>query len=94
MRVLIVACAFIACTIALPRNEFQEHINNVNNNRYSTWKAGHNFGEQTTMEYVKGLCGALSNPVERASLPGTLPCHAHQCLQIVMFQGIWIPKDF
>jgi len=91
MKVLILVCVFIVYTCALPRNEFQKHINNVNNHRFSTWKAGHNFGEQTTMNYVKGLCGALSNPVERASLPGiwcTLhlrDSHTLNALQVIFY---------
>lgn len=59
----------LALVSALPRDsKFQEHINYVNSIK-TTWTAGHNFGEGTTMEYVKGLCGALSNPVLRAQLP-------------------------
>jgi len=69
MKIVLVICAAVAMVAAFPRkNEFQEHIDVVNSAQ-TTWKAGHNFGADTSMEFVKGLCGALSNPVMRASLP-------------------------
>ena len=66
MKVLLLffAVAMVAC---LPREEFQHHIDAVNKAK-TTWKAGHNFGEGTSMEYVKGLCGSLSNPAMRAKM--------------------------
>jgi len=51
----------IAIATALPNNEFGNQIYRVNNMK-TTWKAGHNFAEGTTLEDVKHWCGALHNP--------------------------------
>ena len=61
---LLVSIAFVA---ALPRDEFQHHINKVNSIK-TTWKAGHNFDDGVTLKDVQRMCGALSNPTIRASL--------------------------
>ncbi|XP_066919273.1 cathepsin B-like [Clytia hemisphaerica] len=66
MKVLLlfIGVAMVTC---LPREEFQHHIDAVNRAK-TTWKAGHNFGEETSLDYVKGLCGSLSNPAIRAQM--------------------------
>ena len=43
-------------------HDILKHIEIVNSNPKSTWKAGHNFGEYITLDYIRGLCGALKNP--------------------------------
>jgi len=58
LLLFVIGVALVTCK---PHDEFQKHIDRVNTAR-TTWKAGHNFDEGTTMNYIKGLCGALSNP--------------------------------
>lgn len=51
----------VAIAAALPHNDFVNQINRVNNMK-TTWKAGNNFAEGTTLDDVKHWCGALHNP--------------------------------
>ena len=66
MKVLLL-CVAVAMVACLPKDEFQAQIDVVNSAK-TTWKAGHNFGKETSMSFVKGLCGSLSNPFGRAQL--------------------------
>lgn len=61
--------AVIALVYGKPHeNEFQKHIDIVNAAK-TTWTAGHNYGKYMTMKHIKALCGAITNPVIRASIP-------------------------
>jgi len=53
---------------SFPDHEILKHIEVVNGNPKSTWKAGVNFDENISLDYIKGLCGALESPPGK-SLP-------------------------
>lgn len=71
MKLILVLFGLFAMATGKPNNEFQEHIDIVNSMK-TTWKAGHNFGKYIDLSYIKGLCGAISNPSLRQSLPGKI----------------------
>lgn len=67
--ILIVLLALVSLSYeSHSQHELLKHIDVVNSNPKSTWKAGQNFGEYITLDYIKGLCGALKVP-EGADLP-------------------------
>ena len=71
MELVLVFMAAIVMVYGKPTNEFQENIDIVNIMQ-TTWTAGHNYGKYISMDYIKGLCGALDDSHLRKGLPGMI----------------------
>ena len=59
---IIIFLAFLASVLTLQiyKHSFQEQITEVNN-MHTTWKAGINFGEHITNDYISSICGSLAD---------------------------------
>lgn len=63
MKLVLGVVSVLAFASALPSkpHPFQPMVDHINSLK-TTWKAGRNFGEGVTWEYVRNLCGVLKDP--------------------------------